>query len=1142
MLNVADGFSEGANAALRYLSSTEGIATVQDILAGAGNMAANFGAAIGNLVPGLTALAGSASRVFAPLTDGIAESARKLSDSLRAAAEDGSLDDFFRRAIETAKQFGAVLSSVGGIIGGVFNAASAAGGGNILGGMADSLAKVREWVNSFEGQSALTTFFQSAQAAMGAVLPVVLQVAQVIGSTLAPILADVAQKIGPMLGPAVQKVGDALRTLSPVVSTVAGWIGKLVGWITPLVPALVGMAAVILPVVGALKAWAVVQGVLNTLMAMNPIGLIVVAIAALVAGLVVAYKNSETFRDVVSKAWAAVKLAFEVAWTAIKAIFGWLVDQFRNAWDRAVAMKDGIVGAWNLLKDAASAVVSWLGDKWNSFIETMKSIPGKVKAGLSGMWDGLRDGLKSAVNWCVDKLNWLIGKLNGVTSKIPGIGSVVKVPELPHLSAGGRAGIGGDGVLYGPGQAGRDSILATYGGIPTAVVAPGEYVTDADTTRRFLPLLQSLPHLAGGGQVGVSDSIIAAAKTYDPNIDVTSTVRSGDPGYHGIGKAVDFAPSQGLAEFFYSRYRDQLAQIIWNPGPVWFNVRRDEVGTGTASDKSGDEARAIYGPGTMAGHGDHLHVAASDPVKIKGAESAASGSAAGTSTSATDSGTSTAAQDTGNGTSTSTDSKAPDAGSINTTGLSVDGGANRLGTLLGDAVLPKDSISAAGKSMGLPEYNGPAPSEFLGKGLGTIASGVLAFFGLEQSILSSSNVYNKALQDGVAEGWRAWGPRKSEDKSADKSDSKATDSSAAAASPTADTARPTRVGIPLVQNSDGTWTSSNPEWAKLIRRESGGNATITQGVSDSNSANGDLATGLFQITGGTWKLYGGTEYAPSAREATPQQQAEIAAKIFRANNGRDWGVGLAGRENADKLRAGLYDSGGILEPGVTLAQNDTGKPEAILTAPQWRTAQAAIDLAQTRPDPRRIVPAPGQVEEVDPRPEFGVIERQAPAPIGVGGEGANTSVSGAIASGLGQYAQSVTSQATSALATAGSAAAGPAGLVGPGAAAAQGLVGLGSNLASKFAPKVFSSLGGSLGLDGRQSTNLFQSLNANRTNPALLQGVKPKASTGPTTSNSSSDVNINGDVRVLDSDAFVDRIDRERQVRSQAALVTAPRV
>ncbi|QXO13286.1 lysin A [Mycobacterium phage Trooper] len=111
--------------------------------------------------------------------------------------------------------------------------------------------------------------------------------------------------------------------------------------------------------------------------------------------------------------------------------------------------------------------------------------------------------------------------------------------------------------------------------------------------------------------------------------------------------------------------------------------------------------------------------------------------------------------------------------------------------------------------------------------------------------------------------------------------------------------------VPLVQNANGTWTSPSPAWAHLIMRESSGNPTIIQQIHDVNSG-GNEAEGLFQITPRTWKAHNGTEFAPSARFATPQQQAIVAARIFTRNpSGSDWGAGLPGREDAKQLAAGL---------------------------------------------------------------------------------------------------------------------------------------------------------------------------------------------------------------------------------------------
>lgn len=121
---------------------------------------------------------------------------------------------------------------------------------------------------------------------------------------------------------------------------------------------------------------------------------------------------------------------------------------------------------------------------------------------------------------------------------------------------------------------------------------------------------------------------------------------------------------------------------------------------------------------------------------------------------------------------------------------------------------------------------------------------------------------------------------------------------------------PAVMTVPLMQNGDGTWGSPSPAWDHLIKRESSGNPTIVQQIIDVNSG-GNEAEGLFQITPRTWQAHGGTEFAPSPRLATPQQQAIVAARIFTRNpSGSDWGAGLPGREDAAQLAAGLVPAGG----------------------------------------------------------------------------------------------------------------------------------------------------------------------------------------------------------------------------------------
>jgi hypothetical protein len=133
-------------------------------------------------------------------------------------------------------------------------------------------------------------------------------------------------------------------------------------------------------------------------------------------------------------------------------------------------------------------------------------------------------------------------------------------------------------------------------------------------------------------------------------------------------------------------------------------------------------------------------------------------------------------------------------------------------------------------------------------------------------------------------------------------------------------------GVPIVQNPDGTWSSPNPEWQKLITRESGGRNVVQSGYVDANTG-GNEAFGVFQITPGTWASHGGKG---SVYSSSPVEQAIVAANILRgAPAGGDWGENIPGlhRENAGALLAGLGHGqadpdkpgyNGPMIPGITM--------------------------------------------------------------------------------------------------------------------------------------------------------------------------------------------------------------------------------
>lgn len=117
-----------------------------------------------------------------------------------------------------------------------------------------------------------------------------------------------------------------------------------------------------------------------------------------------------------------------------------------------------------------------------------------------------------------------------------------------------------------------------------------------------------------------------------------------------------------------------------------------------------------------------------------------------------------------------------------------------------------------------------------------------------------------------------------------------------------------------------------------MQSESGGNPNAINLV-DSNAARGTPSKGLMQVIDPTFQ----SNRDPRLPNNIWDPAANIAASI-RYTRGR---YGSLSAWNGTG-----YDSGGVLPPGFTLANNQTGGPEAILTAAQW---SAMFDIATKPP-------------------------------------------------------------------------------------------------------------------------------------------------------------------------------------------------
>lgn len=236
--------------------------------------------------------------------------------------------------------------------------------------------------------------------------------------------------LGQALLPVIEQLVAILNQyLIPALKLFADFVAANSSWLLPLVAAI---GAIVL----AYKAWTIAQAALNVVMSANPILLVVVAIAALVAGIIWAYQNVEVFRDIVDAAFAAVAVAFGWITDAAKAVFSWLVDH----WPLILAVLTGpfgvavlvIVKNWTAIADGAQAV-------WDFIVRTFSTLAGYITApfttawnAIAGVWESIKSGATAVFDWVKGKFDALVGAVQGAIGTVAGaVGSIVGAIKGP---------------------------------------------------------------------------------------------------------------------------------------------------------------------------------------------------------------------------------------------------------------------------------------------------------------------------------------------------------------------------------------------------------------------------------------------------------------------------------------------------------------------------------------------------------------------------------------------------------------------------------------------------------------------------------------------------------------------------------------
>ena len=230
-----------------------------------------------------------------------------------------------------------------------------------------------------------------------------------------------------LIQPLVTSVLSGLNSVLTVVKTVIPYISSISPVIGAITAAVAAYNVVQFVSNGLLKGFTVTEGIhfmwlmlvekaqmmLNAVMAANPIGLVVAAVAALVAGLAIAWKKFDGFRAAVKTTWDTVKGFGEILKSfVIDRIQGILAGLGKTGEAVARLFKGDFSGAWDAAKEGVKGLTGV--DAAKKAAETSKNLIGGVK----------------------DNYNRRLADEKAKSISKPGIAGAAKTPDLSPAAYG----------------------------------------------------------------------------------------------------------------------------------------------------------------------------------------------------------------------------------------------------------------------------------------------------------------------------------------------------------------------------------------------------------------------------------------------------------------------------------------------------------------------------------------------------------------------------------------------------------------------------------------------------------------------------------------------------------------------------------
>ena len=196
------------------------------------------------------------------------------------------------------------------------------------------------------------------------------------------------------------------------------------------------------------KASAAAQAVLNAVMAANPIGILIAAIAALVAAFTVLWNTNDGFREAVLQTWETIKTGVSNAVTAVKEFLESAFEQIKTiittVWEN---IKTFTVEIWEGLKAAVKGAVENVKNSISATLEAIKTIVvtiwNAIKTATSAAWNAIKtatstvwNGIKTTITTVVNAVKSFVSSaFNAVKTTVSNVFEGIKSKTVSTWNA-----------------------------------------------------------------------------------------------------------------------------------------------------------------------------------------------------------------------------------------------------------------------------------------------------------------------------------------------------------------------------------------------------------------------------------------------------------------------------------------------------------------------------------------------------------------------------------------------------------------------------------------------------------------------------------------------------------------------------------